>query len=156
MPPSVHYLYPIINSFSVSVKRSSQIAVYDMEGRGLVLMPANNYYVEETTELQADWYQQALDGKGSAVIGLYTSTDYMGNAIADPQLLVARSIVRAEQMKSIGIMTVTVDLGDLERVFSEQFAQPLSVSTTPEAFQNHRSLPGHLPSFLHRSPPVSA
>lgn len=48
----------------------------------------------------------------------------MGNAIADPQLLVARSIVRAEQMKSIGIMTVTVDLGDLERVFSEQFAQP--------------------------------
>ena len=79
-------------------------------------MPANNYYVEETTELQADWYQQALDGKGSAVIGLYTSTDYMGNAIADPQLLVARSIVRAEQMKSIGIMTVTVDLGDLERV----------------------------------------
>ena len=117
-------IYSDLKSWFTSGRFFSKIAVYDMEGRGLVLMPANNYYVEETTELQADWYQQALDGKGSAVIGLYTSTDYMGNAIADPQLLVARSIVRAEQMKSIGIMTVTVDLGDLERVFSEQFAQP--------------------------------
>ena len=73
-----------------------KIAVYDMEGRDRSLC---RLIIIMLKKQQSYWrlvLQQALDGKGSAVIGLYTSTDYMGNAIADPQLLVARSIVRAE------------------------------------------------------------
>lgn len=117
-------IYSDLKSWFTSGRFFTKIAVYDMNGWGLALMPADNYYVEENAELTTACYQQAIDAKGRAVIELYTSTDYMGNAIADPQLLVTRSIIRAEQIKSIGFITVTVDLGDLERIFSEQFAQP--------------------------------
>ena len=93
--------------------------IYNTQGEGNYTERSKAYdAVCLLNPTSAPWYQQVLDARGGAVIVPASAATGLGISVKEQQLLcVARSIINAERMRSIGVIVAGVSASQIDIVF---------------------------------------